>query len=197
MAHFGVISPPVSGHLNPFGALGRELCRRGHRVTVFHLPDLEKKVREQQLEFSPIGQTSFPANSLPPLLHTLGRSSGLSALRFTMGLIRRTTEMFCRDAPEALRLTKIDFLLVDQTEPAGATVADRLGLPYATLCMALALNREDGVPPPFINGFYAADPLRRMFQRVEYGIWDWLTRSVRQTVNDQRMQWKLPVYRCL
>jgi zeaxanthin glucosyltransferase len=29
--HFGIICPPVPGHLNPFLALARELQRRGHR----------------------------------------------------------------------------------------------------------------------------------------------------------------------
>lgn len=35
MTHFGIICPAAIGHLNPMCALGRELQRRGHRVTLF------------------------------------------------------------------------------------------------------------------------------------------------------------------
>jgi zeaxanthin glucosyltransferase len=34
MAHLGLICPELSGHLNPMTTLGRELKRRGHRVTL-------------------------------------------------------------------------------------------------------------------------------------------------------------------
>ncbi|WP_009631168.1 glycosyltransferase [Synechocystis sp. PCC 7509] len=33
MTHFGIICPPVTGHLNPMTTLGYELQRRGHKVT--------------------------------------------------------------------------------------------------------------------------------------------------------------------
>ena len=42
--HLGIVSPPVSGHINPFAALGRELKRRSHRVTWFHMEDLAGRI---------------------------------------------------------------------------------------------------------------------------------------------------------
>ena len=45
--------------------------------------------------------------------------------------------------PAQSRQPRVDALLVDQMEPAGASVADYLQLPYVTVCNALALNRED------------------------------------------------------
>ena len=48
--HFGIVSPPVAGHIHPFAALGRELAARGHRVTSFQMPDLETKIRSEELE---------------------------------------------------------------------------------------------------------------------------------------------------
>ena len=37
MSHLGLIRPELIGHLNPMTTLGRELKRRGHRVTVIAL----------------------------------------------------------------------------------------------------------------------------------------------------------------
>ena len=62
--------------------------------------------------------------------------------------------MICRDAPEAVRNARVDALLVDQTEPAGGSVAEHLGIRFVTICNALALNREPDVPPPFTSWSY-------------------------------------------
>ena len=39
--HLGMLCPELSGHLNPMTTLGRELQRRGHRVTVVARPDAD------------------------------------------------------------------------------------------------------------------------------------------------------------
>ena len=75
MKHFGIISPPVAGHLNPFSALGRELIRRGHRVTVFHMADLESKLQAEGLEFCRIGESDHPLGTLRKTLAEIGRFS--------------------------------------------------------------------------------------------------------------------------
>lgn len=51
------------------------------------------------------------------------------------------------EAPEAIRVAGIEGLLVDQVTPAGETVAEVLGLPFVTVCNALALNPDPAVPP--------------------------------------------------
>src|SRR3954462_6158993 len=116
--HFGIISPPVSGHIHPFGALGRELIARGHRVSFLHMPDLVDRVRREGLEFITIGESDHPLGSLPESLNQLAQLQGLGALRFTIKAVGKTTEMVCRDAPDAIRRAGIDALLVDQMEPA-------------------------------------------------------------------------------
>ena len=61
MTHFGIISPPVSGHIHPFAALGRELISRGHRVTYLQMIDLEEKIRSEGIDFEPLGIDRSPA----------------------------------------------------------------------------------------------------------------------------------------
>ena len=72
MPHIGVFCPPATGHLDPVGALGRELIGRSHRVTVFQIPDMESKVRAEQLDFYPIGEKIFPLGSHASVLAELG-----------------------------------------------------------------------------------------------------------------------------
>src|SRR5687767_14318409 len=140
MRHFGIISPPVSGHIHPFAALGRELIARGHQVTYLQLPDLEQKIHSEAIAFLPIGGSDHPRGSLPESLAQLGRLEGLAALRFTIRAVARTSNMVCRDAPAAIGQAGIDALLVDQMEPAGGAVAEHLGIPFVTVCNALAIN---------------------------------------------------------
>src|SRR6476469_2386580 len=100
---FGIITPPISGHLHPFGALGRELMERGHTATVFHFADLEERARAEELEFVTIGSSDHPRGSQPELLAQLAKLHGLRALRFTVCTDAKTTEMMCREAPAAIR----------------------------------------------------------------------------------------------
>ncbi|HEY3937407.1 MAG TPA: nucleotide disphospho-sugar-binding domain-containing protein [Bryobacteraceae bacterium] len=192
--HFGIISPPVSGHLHPFGALGRELISRGHRVTLFHMPDLADRAQEEGLEFVAVGESDHPRGSLPDSLRQLGKLHGLAALRFTIDAVRRTTEMLCREAPAAVRTASVDFLLVDQVEPAGGSVAEHIGIPFVTISNALLLNREPDVPPPFTGWSYQPGAWARIRNRLGYEASGLLTRPVTQVLRKARQQWKLPAH---
>ena len=76
MATIGILVAALPGHLNPLGAVGRELVRRGHRVVVATLPDGEPAVRLAGLDFAPIGGPEYPAGSLERVLAELGRRRG-------------------------------------------------------------------------------------------------------------------------
>jgi zeaxanthin glucosyltransferase len=190
--HLGVVSPPVPGHLHPFGALGRELIARGHRVTLFHMPDLAERVRKEELEFVAIGESDHPLGSLPVSLQRLGQLDGLAALRFTIEAIRKTTEMMCRDLPAAIEKSGVHALLVDQTEPAGGTVADHLKLPFVTVCNALTLSDDPDVPPPFTAWNYRPGIWSRLRNRIGYAAGRRMTAPVWNVVQRYRKTWRLP-----
>jgi MGT family glycosyltransferase len=195
MTHFGIISPPVSGHINPFSALGRELQSRGHRVTMFHMADLEAKIRSEGIDFWPIGQEDHPLGSLPESLAALGKLQGLAALRFTIQAVAKTSVMVCRDVPGAIRAAGVDALLVDQMEAAGAAVAEHLDIPFVTVCNALAINRDSIAPPPFSPWAFHDTPLAAVRNFVGYRVSDWLTRPVTRVVGEYRERWKLRAHR--
>ena len=195
MTHFGIISPPVSGHIHPFCALGRELVARGHRVTCFQVLDLEEKFRSEGIDFRPIGQDDHPRGSLPRALTQLGRLKGVAALRFTIRAVERTSLMVCRDAPAAIRAAGVEALLVDQMEPAGGAVAEHLGLPFITVCNALAINRDPVVPPPFSPWRYRDTWWARLRNQAGYTVSDLLTRPITRVVAEYRAKWTLPSLR--
>lgn len=189
--NFGIITPPISGHLHPFGALGRELCERGHAVTVFHIADLEGRARAEELDFVPLGSSDHPRGSQPELLAQLAKLHGLRALRFTIAAVARTTEMMCREAPAAIKRAKIDALLVDQTEPCGSSIADYLGIPFVTICNALAMNPEPTVPPPFTPWSYNPSGWAQVRNRLGYRMQALVMRPVSQVIARYRREWKL------
>lgn len=160
-------------------------------MTVFHMPDLEARVLGEGLDFVAIGETDHPVGSLPNSLAALGRRKGLSALRFTIEAVAKTSQMFVRDLPGALRAHRVDALLVDQMEPAGGTVAEYLGMPFVTICNALAINRDPIAPPPFTPWAYRDTPWARIRNRVGYAISDRLTRPIASVVSDARRLWGL------
>jgi zeaxanthin glucosyltransferase len=190
--HFGIITPPVPGHIHPLGALGGELIARGHRVTLLQMVDIEPLARAQGLEFAALGQSDHRPGSLAESLAQLGRLDGLAALRFTIRAIARTTEMICRDGPEVVARLGIDALLVDQTEPAGGTLADRLRLPFITICNALVLNHDDAVPPPFTPWRYQPHFWARLRNRAGYAVFDRIMHPVAAVVGKYRKMWGLP-----
>jgi MGT family glycosyltransferase len=101
--------------------------------------------------------------------------------------------MFCREGPEAIRKAKVDALLVDQMEPAGGTIADYLGLPFITICNALAINRDPDVPPPFTPWLYREPGFAsRLRNRLGYAIGDVTTKPITRVIAKYREVWKLP-----
>lgn len=190
-AHFGIITPPVPGHLHPFGSLGRELIARGHRVTCFQVADLEEQIRAQEIGFIPIGSSDHPRGSLPQSLKELSGLHGLAALRFTIRAVERTTGMMLRDAPEAVRAAGIQALLVDQMEPAGGAIAEHLGIPFFTICNALPLNRDPLIPPPFTNWRYRTGALAALRNRAGYAASDRMLRGISARVAQYRKRWNL------
>jgi UDP:flavonoid glycosyltransferase YjiC (YdhE family) len=82
MTHFALICPAGTGHLNPMFALGRELQRRGHRVTFIGVLDAQAMTRAAGLEFQAIAESEYPLGAMPKLFAQMGELSGLDALRY-------------------------------------------------------------------------------------------------------------------
>ncbi len=197
MARIGIISPPVPGHLNPFIALALALRDRGHEAVFVQMADVGPRVRRAGLDFIPIGASDHPEGTLGESLSTLGRLHGRSALRHVVQAVARTTGMFCRDGVDALREAHVDGLLVDQTEPVGALLAERLDVPYVTACAALLVNREVGVPPPFTSWLPSDAWPALLRNAVGYAASDIALRSVHRVITERRQAWGMRRWRSM
>ncbi len=192
MSHIGLLCPAETGHLNTMLPLGRELQRRGHRVTFFGILDAESKVLTAGLEFRSIGETEFPAGASEKLFAELGQLSGLAALRYTMDWIEKSALIFLEEGPSVLTDAKVDALLVDQIAPEGGIVADFLDIPFVTLCSALPFNQEPTVPPFFTTWIYNLAWWAVLRNRVVYQLTNPFGKSMQTLRTNYRKLWQLP-----
>jgi len=192
MPHLGLICPELSGHLNPMTTLGGELKRRGYRVSLIARPDARVKTESAGLEFLSVGERDFPAGSMASTTAQLGQLGGLSAIRFTAELLRRAAVTILEDAPGVIAAARIDALLVDQVTSAGDTVAEMLGLPFVTVCNALALNPDPAIPPAVTPWRYRRGWIWRVRNAFGDAVFRWLAKPILREINARRLRHGLP-----
>src|SRR5580765_8022908 len=132
MAHFGVICPALSGHLNPQTALARELMARGHRVSFYQQPYSQARLESTGFVCRTFATDEFPVQRMAEQFRTLAQLGGRKALQYTIAIFKESTDVCLRQLPNLLTNDGIDALLVDQVSWAGATIAEKLKLPFVT-----------------------------------------------------------------
>ncbi len=193
MTHFGLICPSSTGHLHTMLPLGQELKRRGHRVTLLGILDSQPKTLVAGLEFWAIGESKFPQGATKDLFTQLGKLGGLKALQYTLKWLTDEAEVYLRDAPEAIKTVGIEALLIDQASPAGGTIAEYLDIPFVSVCSAVVINREIGIPPFITSWNY--DPSWRgiLRNRAGYALLTQVGKPIRKVIESYRRQWNLPL----
>jgi zeaxanthin glucosyltransferase len=192
MAHFGVLCPPLEGHLGPMIALSRELFQRRHRITFFSIPDAEARIAHAGFDFHTIGFSDWPIGSLTQVLQPVGKSSGVSGFRATLKAYQRLMETVYREVPPAIKTLGIEMLITDQTERIGRTIAEISGTPFITVCNAMALNREIEIPPFFTLWDYKQTWRARIRNQFGHQIYDRLSKPMQDTINTYRREKGLP-----
>jgi len=186
MSHFGVICPAIPGHLNPQTALARELMARGHRVSFYQQPYSQARLESTGFVCRTFATDEFPVERMAEQFRTLAKLSGRKALEYTIVTFKESTDVCLRYIPNLLTNDGVDALLVDQVSWAGATIAEKLKLPYVTFCNALVTNRESSVPPFCFTWQYRADLLGRLRNDLAYRFIAHLARPILQCLNDHR-----------
>ncbi|EKM0372456.1 glycosyltransferase family 1 protein [Cronobacter turicensis] len=173
MSHYAVITPPLYSHVHAMQALAQALIARGHRITFIQQAEARTLLDDPRIGFYPVGEASHPPGSLARTLRLTAHPGGPAILSLINDLAR-TTDMLCRELPDALTRLGVDGLIVDQMEAAGGIVADALGLPFVSVACALPVNREAGLPLPVMPFRYAQTPRARKIYQTSQQVHDWL-----------------------
>lgn len=189
--HFAVIAPPLAGHYQPLLVLADALIARGHRVTFVHVEDARALVAGSTAGFHAVGGADYPPGALAAWLGRLARPTGPLGLPTMIGATGRLVAMLLGELPGALRAIGADAVIAESAEPAGALVARHLGLPFVTAHTGLPLNREDGVPPPFVGWAYREGWRAVQRNRSGYRVTNWLMRPIDGVVAARAAAWGL------
>lgn len=151
MGHVGVMCPNTPGHVNAMLALAEATRARGHRVTFFLLGQPPLSIIAAGFEVVPLGGEVFPVDEYQAEFQKLGLLQDRAALKHTLAIGARAADAVLEVGPTVVGAASVTALVVDQVSFPGGTVADQLGLPYATVCNALLLNPDSAVPPYFTH----------------------------------------------
>ena len=76
MHHFGLICPPGTSHVTALTGIARELCRRGHRATVFNILVSRTSLKEKAWGSAPRVSSTILKAHFRDLQMNLVRSMG-------------------------------------------------------------------------------------------------------------------------
>ncbi|GAB4238125.1 MAG: hypothetical protein Kow00121_65080 [Elainellaceae cyanobacterium] len=173
-------------------ALGQELKRRGHRVTFLQTLDFESTVREGGCEFYAIDPCAYPLGSAALFLAQLRNLREPAATCYWFEERQRAAAVLCRDLPQTIQQLGIDALIVDQNEPAGATIADHLQIPFVTVSNGLMMHREPDIPPVFTLWPYRSRQWARLRNQIVHGWVNYRSIKYNRVLAAYRQEWKLP-----
>ncbi|MBA1273720.1 glycosyltransferase [Stutzerimonas azotifigens] len=176
MTHFAVIAPPFHSHLRALEAISSELIRRGHRLTFVQQADVCAALCHPALQFAAVGAASHPPGSMQAVISRAARPGGPWGLKRVIADLACATDMLCREAPLVLSTLGVEAVIADQMEPAGALVAESLGLPYVSVACALPFNREPLMPLPVMPWRYQATPWGEQLNLHSARVYDWMMR---------------------
>ena len=126
MSRFLVVVPPLVGHINPTVGLGVRLAAQGHEVAWAGHPDLVARLVGPNATVYPCAVPEA-APERPADLR------GPAALKFLWeSFLIPLGEAMIPGVDAAVARFEPDVMVVDQQAVAGAVVAERLGIPWAT-----------------------------------------------------------------
>lgn len=147
----GVVSLPVSGHLNPMSTLARKLQSRGHDIVFLSIPDTEPFVLAAGLKFVPVGEDAFPTGTLMEVERLFSIQEGSGGLEFTFNLMAQITGALLRPLTAIVGREKIDALVFDTYQPYLELAALHLKIPYIHVSNAVHFDTSGATPLCFFD----------------------------------------------
>lgn len=193
MSHVGILCPNTPGHVNAMLALADATRARGHQVTFFLLGKSPASIAAAGFETVSLGGTVFPADAYQAEFQKLGSLQDRAALKHTLAIGARAADAVLEVGPTVVRAAGVTALVIDQASFPGGTVADQLGLPFATVCNALLLNPDPAVPPYFTHWYPRDAWWARIRNRIAWMGLNRLYAPIVTRIQDHRRRLGLPV----
>jgi MGT family glycosyltransferase len=138
LSRFLIVVPPLAGHVNPTVAVGRELQRRGHEVAWAGHPELVAPLLPLDCRLWPAGG-DFSVEEMAGARARWLNLRAFAALAALWDEVLLPLGVAMVDGVEAaVDAYRPDVIIVDQQALAGAVVARRRGLPWATSASTFA-----------------------------------------------------------
>lgn len=99
--------------------------------------------------------------------------------------------MVLESAPSAIKQQGVKVLLIDQVLFEGSTIAEHLNLPFFTICSAVLLNSEPGVPPTLTGWDYDPSWWGQLRNQVGTNLLKLSGVPIQLLVNKYRQEWGL------
>ncbi|NJO87778.1 MAG: glycosyltransferase family 1 protein [Chloroflexia bacterium] len=197
--HFAIISAPVPGHLFPCCMLSKGLQEKGHSVTVYNIADSEDFVRNLGFGFKTIGEKEFPKGSWHKRWKPAMTGSNIWRDTRILKAHIEIAAIMLRDLPEMLGNDNVDVLLVDHLQPQGSSLAEKLNIPFITICSILPLHNDPTGQVPASFAWWEVKPNRfnRYLNKWSHELVKILSYKYLKVVNAYRRKWELPVIKNL
>lgn len=162
--NIAIISPPIPGHLFNHCALGYELIKVGHKVTVYSIADNKEFVEQTGVSFYTIAEKEFPSGCWQEKWKPAMQSVNMQGDKHVLKQHKKLAQIMLEELPGLFKIHDINFLIVDQTLSQGAALAHENNIPFVTVCTLLSFHEDKGgVIPPI---WTARTPASNVFQRV-------------------------------
>jgi zeaxanthin glucosyltransferase len=143
----GLLSLPVTGHLNSMTGLARKLQSRGHEVVFIGVPDTERVIRAADLHFVPFCENEYPPGSIDKSWGAVANLRGLDVVRYTTRvLIPELLRAAVKHLPVKIAETGVKALVLDSGFRFVEIVPIHLRVPYVLIWSVLHLDFSGATP---------------------------------------------------
>jgi zeaxanthin glucosyltransferase len=158
----GLISLPLSGHLNPFLAVARALKARGHHPVYFGVLDCAPVAQAADIDFLPYGQDEFPLGAVSKTWGPVAKMHGMEIAEYHLDKINvKLLSAALKSLPQAIERSGVEALVVDPIYFLIELIPLSLHLPFVHLCPVLQLDTTLTTPPSVFSWPFEMTPEAR------------------------------------
>jgi MGT family glycosyltransferase len=173
--------------------VGLALVQRGHRVTYFGLPHVERDIRRRGIGFVPVAPAPYPPSPITRALTAAVARGDIESVLHDPELGEALLTLRLRELPRALHREGVEAIVADELSPEACTSAEELGVRFVSFASALPTHRDPAVPPCFTPWRPRPRAIGALRNRAGYALRDRAEPRVQRVINAHRRERGLAV----